>query len=357
MSLRSRRNSIVDMRKFRTSCAVVFALAAVSFREASAAPAARRSANLELHVIDVGQGDGMLLKCPDGKIGAIIDSGDQREGSRGLKAFKKYVESQLKRGGKVELVIASHPHADHIGGLDWVLKTFKVGYLVDNGEESNTATFGRYRTLRDKLDAAGDYASATNDPVELAICGSKVKVTFFTAGGFSSEDCADDPNICSVFARIDYGESSFLLTGDAHAEAETSLLSDEGMVPWLDVDVLKVGHHGSDTSSDPAFLAAVSPECAVISSGDRDKSSTNRRWTTSTGKQRGYGHPRLKTIVSLNAELAKSGRQPSSRRAWAWSVPKKDWVQSVLSEGLFVTALDGTVVVSADEEKVTCGKP
>lgn len=136
--------------------------------------------------------------------------------------------------------------------------------------------------------------------------------------------------MCSVFVRLDHGDRSFLLTGDAHDDSELSLLADPGMAEWLDVDVLKVGHHGSFTSSDVKFLDAVSPYCAVISSGDRKASATNRRYISASGRWRGYGHPRFQTVNKLTAVLKEAGKAIRARPAWVWNGATNKWISKRL---------------------------
>jgi beta-lactamase superfamily II metal-dependent hydrolase len=320
-----------------------------------AVPSTALAQEIKLHMLDVGQGDGLLLDCPDGSLAMVVDSADPREGDGGLKAWKATVKPRLDSASAIPLVIASHPYADHIGGLPWLLETYraKVGLLVDNGRDYEGATYSAYTALRDALTVA-HYDEATPWPTEVTLCDGKVKVTYWVADGISNSACKNDANLCSVFVRVDYDETSFLLTGDAHDKSELALLDDAGMVEWLDVDVLKVGHHGSYTSSDPIFLRAVSPLCAIISAGDPTLSTTNKRTRSASGRWSGYGHPRVQTLLNLNAELERHGQPMRAEQITAWNGSTNEWVLVPVREGLAVTARDGAIVVKSDGQHVTC---
>jgi len=137
-----------------------------------------------------------------------------------------------------------------------------------------------------------------------------------------------------VVAKLTFGTTSFLFPGDTEEEQEELLLNDADVKKALNADVLKVAHHGSDTSSSPEFLEAVSPTWMVISAGKKDE-----------GTNKGYKHPRLSTVRNL---LAFAGDQTGARTIDAYDATKKQWSQLRIWGRLFVTAKDGTVVLSTD---------
>ncbi len=218
---------------------------------------------LQVHFIDVGQADCALILQGDGAM--LIDAGNNNDGD--------LVVDYLRDLGVTSLTYAvgTHPHEDHIGGLDTVLRKIPVENLLMPRIQTDTKTF------EDVLDAAMDRG--------LSITAPRQNDTFSVgAAVVTALQCleTDDLNNASLIFRLDYGDVSFLFTGDAEAEAEEAVLGSR--VP-LNCDVLKVGHHGSSTSTTEAFLLAVSPDYAVISCG--------------VGND--YGHPHRETVNALDA--------------------------------------------------------
>ena len=188
---------------------------------------------LRLHFIDVGQGDAALLILPTGER-IMIDTGTEESGEAILAYLAKWNVKAL------DLVILSHNHDDHAGGLALLEQTLPIGGVLYAGDPPAECGL----SMREV--AAGE--SFSIGEVHFAVLGP------LTEEGIENR---------SMILRVDYGERSFLFTGDAEAEEEALLL--EQMPKLLDVDLLKVGHHGSATSSNEAFLQAVTPEIAVIS--------------------------------------------------------------------------------------------
>lgn len=149
-----------------------------------------------------------------------------------------------------------------------------------------------------------------------------------------------DTNDRSVGVWLKYRETSFLLVGDMEAAAEQVLLDelDDADRKMLKVDVLKVGHHGSDTSSTARFVKAVSPEHAIISSGQKE-----------VGTNVGYKHPRLSTVRTFNDTFSD---RDENGRVWAYDKANERWRQQARREGLWVTTKDGSVGVTSDGEKI-----
>ena len=200
-----------------------------------------------VHFIDVGQGDAVLIQTTDGHI--MIDGGDNHMGER--------VVQYLHDAGVQELayVIATHPHADHIGGLIEVLNTFPVGTLIMPPVAHTTRTFERFLNAIEEND--------------VSLRGPTVGSTFsvgdavFTIIAPNSSGHANLNNY-SVSIRMVLGDTSFIFTGDAELESEMEMIL---AGHTLYADVLHVGHHGSSTSTTQAFFDAVSPSIAVIQLG------------------------------------------------------------------------------------------
>lgn len=227
---------------------------------------------LEFHVIDVGQGDAIAVRTPHGHW-ILTDAGRMwNGGDAGRSTVIPYLR---RRGGDLALFILSHPHADHVGGAASVLKAFHPAWYRD------AAFAGGSNPYHESLMTAqtiGVPWSRVHPGDSVVIDGVIVRFlapdSVWTAG-------LTDPNLASTIALVRYGQVRFLLTGDAEAPEEDWLLAHESGV--LHADVLKVGHHGSSTSSTAGFLDAVQPRVAVVS----------------VGVGNSYGHPDKSIMQSL----------------------------------------------------------
>lgn len=238
-------------------------------------PSVKKEASV--HFIDVGQGDATLLQTPEGA-NILVDAGVAKEGATVVRTLREHgVES-------LDLVIATHPHADHIGGMRAVLEAFPVKRYVDSGRVHTSQT---YVKLLETIDAK-------NIPFEVATIGD----TYRFDSGVSLRVVHTDANAAlindaSVSVRAVYGDVSLLLTGDAEKEGEARMLQHGP----LQSTVYKAGHHGSNTSSSDALLRAVRPSYVIFSYGANNS----------------YGHPhrevveRIRTLGASTFETAKDG--------------------------------------------------
>lgn len=239
-------------------------------------PVSNPSGSCSIHFIDVGQGDSTLICTGDETL--LIDAGENNKGDEVL--------LYLNRLGitKLDYVIGTHAHSDHIGGLDTVINGIEVENIIlsDLPEKMIPTT----KTYTDLLEAI------VGRDVNLIV--AEPKATYNIGGGTLTllapvDDDYSDLNDFSIVSRFDFGEKSILITGDAEEKAEKDILQSGA---YLNADILKVGHHGSDTSSSKAFLEAVSPEIAVIEVGVGNK----------------YGHPMADTITKLSMMGVKTYR-------------------------------------------------
>ncbi len=252
-------------------------------RPTSPSPTASLSQNLEVHFIDVGQGDSIFVKAPDGKT-MLIDGGERGSGT---------LEYLKGRGVKqIDVMVATHPHDDHIGGLTEILRQMTVKEVWLNGDSTTTPTFSQFLQAIDGSGAKFNEAQRGN-----SISLGNLRFDVLNP----RPSLPDDINGNSTVLRLEYGKVSFLFTGDATKEAESNMLNANENVR---AKVLKVGHHGSSGSSSAAFLKAVAPEVAVYSAG----------------KNNSYGHPAPVIISRLLSMGVK----------------------------IFGTDVNGTVVVSSD---------
>lgn len=296
---------------------------------------------LEVTYIDVGQADAILVTCPDGNHRLLIDAGDTRYpgSSEHLRAFLTNAFGGKPR--RLDVAVASHEHADHIGSMEWVLKNFQVSTYVDNGDTADTTLFANLLTERRKQVKAGklNYIKGNqNSFSEVDFCPA-VKMEIFLP--WATKPALSDQNDRSVAVRLEYKERSFLFVGDIEGEAEKVMLNQfsEAQRARLRADVLKVGHHASDTSSLDGFIAAVSPQIAVVSVGKKD-----------TGTNARYKHPRLSTLRHYD-DWFKSHPPPlkaAAAQLSAYDADTSAWKQQTRPQGMWLTVKDGHVTVTSD---------
>lgn len=221
---------------------------------------------LKIHFIDVGQADCILIQTPSNKV-MLIDAGNNEDSDTILSYIKSLKIS------KIDVLVGTHPHEDHIGSMDSVIKTFSIGKIYMPKVSSNTKTY------EDVLSAI----KAKALKITTATAGLKITLDSNLTIQMLSPNSAkyDDLNNYSPVIKLVYGSTSFLFTGDAETVSEKEILSKKYNVK---ADVLKVGHHGSNSSTSSTFLKAVSPKYAVIS----------------VGKDNDYGHPTAATLTKLS---------------------------------------------------------
>lgn len=233
---------------------------------------------VELHMIDVGQGDALALRAADGSW-VLFDTGDSwRSGDAGERMVMPYLK---RRGGLLRAIVLSHAHDDHVGGAATVIKRARPSVFWDGAYVTPS---GSYRAALEAAQRYGVRWWRVHPGDSLAIPGAIVRVL---APDSAWAVAMGDPNEASVVARIDVGRWRVLMTGDAEEGEEEWLVRTHGEKE-LRADVLKVGHHGSETSSTHALLDAVQPRVALISVGEGNT----------------YGHPSREVIRSLETRQA-----------------------------------------------------
>lgn len=226
---------------------------------------ARRSdADVSFHFIDVGQGDAALILTDEAAV--VIDTGTVSSGDSLVSYIEKYTD-------KVDCLVISHPHEDHMGGAAELITSVEVDEVIMSAYSSDAAFFSRALDAMEERDVKVTEAALgetyTFGDIELTVLSPKRDY--------------DDKNNNSVVMRAEVDGVSALFTGDAESSAEEDIL--DGYPSLLRCDILKVGHHGSTTSTTEKFLDAVSPEYAVISCGEGNS----------------YGHPHRETLGKLES--------------------------------------------------------
>jgi beta-lactamase superfamily II metal-dependent hydrolase len=272
------------------------------------------SGELQVHVLDVGpiEGDSILIVSPAGK-SVLIDAGDAGKGKVVLDALKRYKVDRL------DYFIATHPHPDHLGGADEVLKGIKVANVIDNGVDLSTPApavatkpgkgkkaapspsppkkskaktiTGFFDEYRNALAQNGAQYEKAEPGKKYDLGGGAILTVLAPTEPFFTKDQmkagGNDTNANSIVLRLDYGDFSMLFMGDAEAQTEERLLGKKDLD--LEAKVIKVAHHGSKYATSENFVKRVKPEAAIISDGGWNR----------------YGHPAQSVLDRLKAANAK----------------------------------------------------
>lgn len=256
-----------DAQYSETVASTADSSSAAQQESSSAEDASVPDGTLEVRFIDVGQADCILVQCEGENL--LIDAGDQ--GSYDV------ISGTLDRLGvsRLDYVVATHPHADHIGSMAKVILNYEIGTLIL--PEIPDAIMPTTRTFEKMMDAIEETNCTVQqaEPLDVFTVGGAEVTILGPAGEYN------DLNDISVVCRLVYGDVSFLFTGDAEATAESDILS---LGSTLRSTVLKMGHHGSSTSTSLPFWEAVDPLYCVISCGEGND----------------YGHPHQETLDLLD---------------------------------------------------------
>lgn len=287
----------------------VAALAVVTMTWWPLAPAGDGVA--ELHVIDVGQGDALAIRTPHGQW-ILVDAGRTwRGGDAGRTTILPYVR---RHGGDVALFVLSHPHADHVGGAASLLRSLRPTQYIDAAFAGGSAPYRASLLVASQLGIPWSRVRAGDS---LIVDGVVLKMLAPDSAWTAS---LTDPNLASTVLSVRYGKVRMLLTGDAEKLEEEWLLRNVS-ADELRADVLKVGHHGSPTSSSAAFLDAVRPRLAVVS----------------VGAGNSYGHPGagvLRELLGRGAAVLRTDQLGTvvvrtdgtsltvAAAGWSWQLPR-----------------------------------
>lgn len=232
---------------------------------------------LSIHIIDVGQGDSILIQTPK-NTNILVDGGNEDSSL----IISKFIKS--KKAKNLDLVIATHPDTDHIGSLDTVINKFKVSKLYLPNKNTNNDSYYNLIQACNKKNIKPQYLSK-GDIINLE---DNLKLTILNPS-YTHEDS----NSNSIVFKLDYKNKSFLFTGDATKENEIEMINNFNL---SDIDFLKVAHHGSKNSSTEEFLKSTTPDVAAISCGYDNT----------------YGHPHKDTLLRLaqvNTKVYRTDKQ------------------------------------------------
>lgn len=220
---------------------------------------------LEIHIIDVGQGDSTLIKTPLGK-NILIDAGDEKSDY----IVKNYLKNQKIKD--IDIIIASHFDSDHIGGLDNIINDFNVKKVYAPNDISDTSSFNNFITACNNKNIQIEYLKKDY------ILNIEKNIVINV---LSPSSISDNTNGNSIVFDLTYLDKSFLFTGDTEKNNENEMIKNYDLEH---IDFLKVSHHGSYTSSSEEFLKEITPDISVISCGYKNS----------------YGHPHKSTLDTLN---------------------------------------------------------
>jgi beta-lactamase superfamily II metal-dependent hydrolase len=223
---------------------------------------------LTISVLDVGQGDAILIESPTGTQ-VLFDAGPPN------KILSQLAKVMSPTDRSLDMIFLTHPDQDHIGGILDVLENYTVSYIFESGTSSDSQTFKNFKNLVKEKNIK-DVLAKKGTRIDLG-AGAYLEILFPDRDVSSWET-----NAGSIVARVVYGENSVMLTGDAPVETENIILS-ENSPESLQSDILKLGHHGSKTSTSSDFLKAVNPDYGIISVGLNNK----------------YKHPSTNILSSL----------------------------------------------------------
>lgn len=238
----------------------------------------QKKSALEIDFLDVGQGDSILIQYL-GSQQILVDGGPD-----GRKLLRELSKTMPAMDRSIELVVLTHPDKDHLAGLIDVMEKFNVELVLHNGQVADTDIFGEFQSAVEK---SGVESRIFGEGSTIFV-GDDIELRSFNPDEVVPDGA--DRNKQSIVLRLDYGVNSFLLTGDAENSAEVDMLNDQEDV---DVEWLKIGHHGSKSSTSESFLQAVTPKYAIVSAGRNNR----------------YGHPHqevLERLESVGAEVLRT---------------------------------------------------
>lgn len=241
---------------------------------------ANQEEQLKVRFLDVGQGDAIHIVTPDG-YEMLIDGGPTNSVLQALSENRSFFDKEI------DVVVATHPDTDHVAGLVDVFKRFKVDYILETNAKSDAPAAVAYCDNA-RAEGARIITAEAGQTLQL---GASTTIYIFSPHGDTSEW---ETNTASIVVQVVYGDTSFMLTGDAPSSIEEYLVDQYGTA--LESDVLKLGHHGSKTSSSEEFLKVVNPEYAVVSA------EANSR----------YGHPHQEVVdrvLENNIEILNTAKE------------------------------------------------
>ena len=314
------------------------------------------------HYINMGQADATLLEFPCGAV--LIDAGAQKDNVQELKNYlTNFFQKRTDLNNTLDAVIITHNHIDHTRALKDVVQNFTIKNYIDNGQSHSTGT-GNPNWLKREVAANQlsttvteiadtDITALTNkvgltnnqiDPINCTNINPQIRILSGRLDenpGWSHRDF-DNKNNHSLVIRIDFGQASFLFSGDLQEPAIETLVDYYASTSLLDTDVFQVGHHGSHNATTKDLLEAITPDIAVISMGHwQNGQGSNDRYTTWW-----YGHPRKDIMDMLSLSIKRKRSYPVEVAAAEGS---RNFQSYTVKDAIYGTGWYGTLKVRATE--------
>jgi competence protein ComEC len=338
---------------------VFFASLALAAAYAQALP----ENEMRAHYINVGQANATLLEFSCGAI--LIDAGAQDDATdlALIKYLKRFFTRRTDLNNTLNLVVITHCHKDHNEGLKNVVSTFKVLNYIDNGArtgsgrtnqkwlEDNATSLGiKYAgyTFEQALSAPG-HNGLSNEIIDPLQCsGTDPKISILSGrfaqlpSGWTQHESDKNGNLHSLVVKVEFGQSSFLFTGDLEIKAIRKVLSLYANTNKLTADVWEVSHHGAENGTTPELLRAITPKYAVISCAKWDDGINTPAGSFNTYN---YGHPRISTLDALAEKI--SGNRPPLDSVVAFNGIREKHKKVKIVKNIYSTAWDGIIVIAA----------
>jgi competence protein ComEC len=330
-----------------------------------------RERTMTMHVLDIGQGAATLFEMPCGAI--LVDTGGELNGDfDSIEMLKVQLDAFFERRKDlkrtIDVLVITHPHIDHVRGIPALLEKYTVKSVVESGFPPATNVRTEMNLLRDFV--AGSkvhrvvlrddvtvqgFTDAAIDPLKCKLVDPKVRVLSGRVGadpGWKQDKYGkstfSNANNHSVVVRVDFGESSVLVTGDLEEVAIEDLLHKYEGKPGglLDVDVYQAGHHGSFNGTTRPLVAAMTPEVAVIQMGAAWRRRSWSAWQ--------YGHPREEVVDQLRAGVTQQRAKP---RLCHVGVKGRTFAEVVIKEAVYGTGWDGPIAIDMNVDGTVAVRP
>lgn len=322
---------------------------------------AQDSRKMTAHFINVGQGDATLLEFPCGVL--LVDAGAQgvQQQQHLLDYLHHFFENRPDLNNTLDLVVVTHAHIDHNLALQQVVKEFTVKRYIDNGLKAGSGrknqtwlqnnakkmgiAYGTYSF--NEITSQGNREGITDTLIDPFDCDDVDPQITVLSGRFRRKPAGwsdteyENGNNHSVVLKVNFGTSSFLFTGDLETDGLEKLMETYD-ASQLDVDVLRVGHHGAANATTTEYLEQVTPEYAVISCGKWNYGRNGGRFNTYS-----YGHPRVPILDQLQEILP--GSRSEAIEVKAATAPKK-FVNYAVEKRIYATPWDETIQIEADDQ-------